>query len=281
MNKENIFWLKEPSILYKNDNYLSFIPKTSMTKTEQLNSISRLCIYIIIFSLLFNKKNLWLKIPIIILLFIIIIYYTLENNTFELINNLYTTTDQTDRQINRQDNNRTDELINSNDNTNIHSNVNSNEIESGYYDSNNKLHLEVYNSSNKNNILKDNKYTRKEMDKYNNATCRKPTIDNPFMNPNIDDYDLIEPPEPCNVDDDQIKNQISEKFYDNLFLDVSDLWERENSQRQFYTIPRMNPPDQTGFAKWLYQTDNICKVDQSKCMKYEDVRTKRNMMYWG
>jgi hypothetical protein len=53
---------------------------------------------------------------------------------------------------------------------------------------------------------------------------------------------------------------------------VSDVFGRENSQRQFYTVPQMNPPDTHAFAMWLYGNQNICKNDQTKCMKYTDLR---------
>ena len=54
------------------------------------------------------------------------------------------------------------------------------------------------------------------MRSYENAKCRKPTVDNPFMNPNLNDTLLEDPPEACNVDDDQIKNKVADMFNSDL-----------------------------------------------------------------
>ena len=47
---------------------------------------------------------------------------------------------------------------------------------------------------------------------------------------------------------------------DSLFRDVNDLFGKNNSQRQFYTVPGNSiPNDQDTFAKWLYATPKTCK----------------------
>ena len=49
-------------------------------------------------------------------------------------------------------------------------------------------------------------------------------------------------------------------FNDSLIRDVDDLFERFNSQRQFYTVPGNSiPNDQDTFAKWLYARPKSCK----------------------
>lgn len=48
-------------------------------------------------------------------------------------------------------------------------------------------------------------------------------------------------------------------------------------QRQFYTLPAKTiPNDQTGFAKWLYETPQTCKENTMNCLRYEDVRYSRS-----
>ena len=73
-----------------------------------------------------------------------------------------------------------------------------------------------------------------------------------------------------------VLTKISEiKFNDDIYRDFQDVFDKKNSQRQFYTVPFTNPPDQTAFAHWLYNTNDICKVNQGKCLKYEDLKFKR------
>ena len=46
----------------------------------------------------------------------------------------------------------------------------------------------------------------------------------------------------------------------NLYKDVSDIFSKNNSQRQFYTTPVTTiPNDQGSFADWLYKTPPTCK----------------------
>ena len=113
--------------------------------------------------------------------------------------------------------------------------------------------------------------------------CVKPTLDNPFMNATMKDYmnfdkngDTIDRPEACDPNDPVIKKDIDSKFNNNLYKDVSDVFGKMNSQRQFYTTPSTTiPNDRESFAKWLYDSPQTCKENQDRCLKYEDTRAKR------
>ena len=273
MNNKNIkyiFWTVDPTILYNDQKYLEFIPTINMTRVEQLNSITRFCIYLLILVIITNKSDIWIQIPIVIIIFIIILYYIFEADEMGKFKN---NNDKNGDNKNGDNNNGDNKNDNKNDKNDKNDNDNLIGIESGYYDSSKKLHTgKYYGSKNK---KKNIEYSLKDFNEYKKNTCRIPTPDNPFMNPTINDYNIEEPPEACNVDDENIKDKINKSFNKDLFRDVSDLFERENSQRQFYTLPQLNPPDQTAFANWLYKTDNICKVDQHKCLRYEDLRYKR------
>ena len=101
-----------------------------------------------------------------------------------------------------------------------------------------------------------------------NFSSRKPTVDNPFMNPTIMDYNngFVSPG--ANIIDRETQNMIQDKFEHNLFLDIEDAWDSRNSQRQFFTVPvHKIPNDQKVFAEWLYKTEdkNLCKVDTNGC----------------
>jgi hypothetical protein len=149
------------------------------------------------------------------------------------------------------------------------------DIKSGYYDSENKL--VIGNKEKPSEYLRgknESLYTIDELLDYEKNTCRKPTPDNPLMNPAVTEYGNGDPPVACNSDDDDIKESIKVNFNHNLFRDVDELWERENSQRQFYTMPNTAiPNNQTEFAKWLYKLPNstICKEDNN-CLRYDDIR---------
>ncbi len=137
-----------------------------------------------------------------------------------------------------------------------------NVIESGYIDSNNMLQFK--------------RTTGEPLSKEDlSYTCRKPTINNPFMNPATSEYNT-DAPAACNADDDDIKNEMKRTFNNNLYMDVDDVFEKVNSQRQFYTVPNTGiPNDQENFANWLYKSPQTCKESQEQCLRYEDLRFKR------
>lgn len=114
--------------------------------------------------------------------------------------------------------------------------------------------------------------------------CIKPTVDNPFMNFNYitDDYHrdpgckafLEETPET-----EGLKVEITDNFNTNLYRDVSDLYSKNNSQRQFFTMPWTSwPNDQTTLAKWLYNTGPTCKENGTKCAPYWNPSASYSML---
>ena len=135
-------------------------------------------------------------------------------------------------------------------------------IESGFTDSNGEIRF---------NRVTGNPTSGQDV----TYSCRKPTKDNPFMNPPISDLNS-KAPEACNSDDENIQNSIDKSFKRDLYMDIDDVFEKMNSQRQFYTIPNTSIPNQqTEFAQWLYRTPLTCKEDQEQCLRYEDLRYKR------
>ena len=91
-----------------------------------------------------------------------------------------------------------------------------------------------------------------------------PSIDNPFMNVQFDDY-IKNPNRDAisklnNYKNPNLNKLIDEKFNYNLYKDVSDIFGKNNSQRQVYTTPVTTiPNDQGSFADWLYKTPPTCK----------------------
>jgi len=151
-----------------------------------------------------------------------------------------------------------------------------NNIEAGYYDSDGNTVLNKFYDKDCYNCKNKNKYTYDEMMDYNKNTCRKPTIDNPAMNPSITDFSNGDIPVACNADDDEIKDDMNKKIDTNLFKNVEDVWNIKNSQRQFYTVPRPSiPNNRKDLVDWLYKIPKTCKEGSENCVFYEDLRYKR------
>tara|TARA_Y100000739_G_C20574640_1_gene449605 strand:+ start:761 stop:1309 length:549 start_codon:yes stop_codon:yes gene_type:complete len=88
-------------------------------------------------------------------------------------------------------------------------------------------------------------------------SCVKPTLNNPFMN--VLPTDDRTRGSACKYTKD-VKKEINNSFNSNLYLDLGDIYEKNNSQRQFYTMPSTQiPNNQEEFAKWLYNSKPICK----------------------
>lgn len=118
--------------------------------------------------------------------------------------------------------------------------------------------------------------------------CTQPTLDNPFMNVTMKDMLNIDPktqrivdrPKACDTTKGEVKKDMDEMFNHNLFKDVNDVFGKMNSQRQFYTMPNTTIPNaQDDFAKWLYLNPKTCKEDQDYCLRYEDIRGKRQLFF--
>ena len=141
--------------------------------------------------------------------------------------------------------------------------------------------VQIGNFDNNGNIVYDDNSSDNDNDNDNksndssiklNGICRKPTRDNPFMNNNVEDIGKYSPVA-CNSDDEDVKSQIRESFNDNLFKNMTDLFENKNSERQFYTVPVPNGvPDTIKFANWAYKSKRSCKTNDKDCLLYEDLK---------
>ena len=95
-----------------------------------------------------------------------------------------------------------------------------------------------------------------------NIGCTLPNKDNPFMNTPF--YDVAadkELPKSCtSYDNKGIQRKIEKEFDKGLYRNYTDIFGKENSQRQFFSVPgRQGIPDQSSFAHWLYRTPDTCK----------------------
>jgi len=150
------------------------------------------------------------------------------------------------------------------------------ELEAGYYDSNGKLHVGPYYAAvrplSKTERDQEIKYSLSEMRLYENAKCPKPTVNNPFVNPTVSDFNTENIPVPVNSDDDEIQKDMKLKYNEDMYRDIEDVFDRQNSQRQFYTVAYNIPNDMEAFGRWCYKFPPTCKTNQERCLRYQDLR---------
>ena len=105
----------------------------------------------------------------------------------------------------------------------------------------------IYKYSDKNNNL----------EKYENYNSKfvSPTVNNPFMNVMLNDYKDNPNRESLNKANNyinkKINHEIANKYNYNLYKDSNDIFDRNTTQRQFYTMPVTTIPNrQDHFSKY-------------------------------
>ena len=106
--------------------------------------------------------------------------------------------------------------------------------------------------------------------------CSPSTPNNPFSNATVGA--LLEDPArapACSYDDPGMAEQIRENFNRGLYRNLDDVYETENSFRQYVTNPVTTAaPDTNGFAQFLYgPKSSTCKENTKNCMPYFSSRT--------
>ncbi len=107
--------------------------------------------------------------------------------------------------------------------------------------------------------------------------CDAPSRDNPFMNVLVSDIQHNpHKKKACKITDTKVRAQVENNFNYNLYKDVTDVYSKNNSQRQFVANPVTTIPNEQGkFANFLYNWKSSCKEDPKSCLRYEDIRQKR------
>ena len=111
----------------------------------------------------------------------------------------------------------------------------------------------------------------------NNNSYRLPDENNPMMNINM--YDLYDDKKAIpTYDNPGVNKVVEDKWDDGLYQDSNDLFNRRNSQRQWYTMPNTEAMNkQTEFAKWCYMTPPTCKEGNGlQCANNLHNRLNRN-----
>lgn len=97
--------------------------------------------------------------------------------------------------------------------------------------------------------------------------CLAPSKDNPYMNVLISDYKQFpNRPKACNIANKHVKKAINDFASDHMYKDVDDVFNRNASERQFFTNPITTIPNtQSEFAHWLYNNGTTCKEKSVAC----------------
>ena len=78
--------------------------------------------------------------------------------------------------------------------------------------------------------------------------------------------DLGKPDKPPACAYDTVRDEVRDNFNAGLFRNATDVYERENSQYQYYTMPvTTGIPDTTAFRNFLYGGMRSCKQDAAAC----------------
>lgn len=114
----------------------------------------------------------------------------------------------------------------------------------------------------KQKILKDN-----NLEYIDNKICVSPSLDNPFMNPSIIDYkNNNNNIKACSYTTNEIiEENVNNYFSKNVFKDINDIYQKNYSARQFYTVPATTiPNDRDSYEKWLYSRPKTCKENNGE-----------------
>ncbi len=286
----DVFWINDPKIIFKD--YYEIIPSSSMSRIRQMNTVSRFIIYLIIISLLFGTGENIIIYSLIVLMLIVSFYFIYKTDPIGVQNDLINeNTDPLEKFQALNCMNCSEDNKNILDKTviNIYDKkkdrvVKGTEpydknivLESGYIDSDGNYVIgKDYSDINIEEWQKEQDKGKKKIpwqknELYVNNNCRKPTVDNPFTNIVFSDYlDASNVAEPCNIDDKNIQDDMQNLYNSSIYRNFQDVFERENSQRMFYTLPiRTIPNDQTEFGNWLYKTSPTCKENSQNCTYYE------------
>ena len=290
------FWIEDPNIIYKN--YYIILPTQNMNRITQLNTVTRFLMYFIILCILFGSEQTIIIYLLIGIILIIIFYYIYISDPKGIQQDLISEAEKSEKIFTNDGDEENESCSNCQENFELNKpmvslydsvknqvfkgNAKPNvdfEVESGYIDSDgNKKLGPNYSDINYSDYVKKQKKNKQkkvtwEKDQlYRKDTCRQPTVQNPFANIVFSDYlDANNLAQPCNADDPEVSNQMQNLYNSSIYRNLSDVWERENSQRMFYTTPIQTiPNNQSDFANWLYKTGPSCKENTEYCTYYQD-----------
>lgn len=231
-NNLSEFWVNRPSILWQKNHLTEFYPHRGLDYHAQYNALSRFVIYLGVLMYLYSGD---LSSFIITFLGLLLVAWLWRLNL------------------------KDSQLLGG------QSNCNGN----GGQEPANKGSRSRGGVANSNCTIFDSN-TNTNSNSNSNSQCQGPTRENPFMNILVTDYVNHPHRKPaCSLLNREIQSEVRDLYNDRLYLEVDDIWEKRNGQREFITQPNTTiPNDQEGFARWLFDNPNhscrenyICKND--------------------
>lgn len=258
-----MIWIEDIQVLFDIDKLKNYFPGSNLHWHEQANALVRFVIYLSLITYVYNSNVMALLFPPLIMM--VIQYYLYKNNQLQsVLLNLFGSTDiQNVNQLpNTLDQYHEDEQV-----MNGYESQNKEEFSNDMkHDPLNLEHslrikhpLSIKNDNeNSTGIPTSSIGPRADMGTLRNEPnfepreieCKRSTEDNPFGN--ALPYDTIEKQVNPVCPNEFSKDQ---NFYSGLFNSVSDLFDRNNSQRQFSTNPastRIN--DREAAIQFFYNT---------------------------
>lgn len=104
----------------------------------------------------------------------------------------------------------------------------------------------------------------------NGDNCILPTVNNPFGNmlPGDDPTKI----QTCKQSDPETKDLTEKYFKLGLYTDVNDVWDKNNSQRQYNTMPSTQVPnDRDTWAKWCFSAPSCRDGDMEYCLRTNSI----------
>lgn len=267
------FWTEDISVLFRDNNYLNFIPTVNMTRIEQLNAITRFCVYLIILIIVSGRDEKYLYLPVMIIILSVVLYYVYRGSEkYSTKTNANNTSGILVGTLDMDNNIDYRPAVHVSDSDALNAELC---YERDGCNARNSLFRNQYGD----NIVD---YPFNELTEYKKQAGKKPTEDNPFTNPPVTsfntpdaDSERVYAPEAMNADDEDIVETQANLFDADLYRDLQDIWDVKNSRRIWYTVQPQVPADQPNFARWLYGNMDTCKTNQQMCLRYEDLRFKR------
>jgi len=101
-----------------------------------------------------------------------------------------------------------------------------------------------------------------------NDKCTRPTTENPFGNVLLTDI-TDNPGRSAACPYNDVEQEVKDKFNERLYRNVNDVYEKANSQRQFYTMPVTSiPNDVETYREFVFGIKKNCKTNPKDCTGY-------------
>jgi len=98
--------------------------------------------------------------------------------------------------------------------------------------------------------------------------CARPSDANPFGNVLLTDF-VDNPARAEACDYEEVEDEAKKAFNARLYRNLDDVYEKKNSQRQFYTMPSTTIPNDTeAYREFVFGIKTNCKTNPKQCTGY-------------